>query len=751
MTVSLNHSMIKIKPIKILSSCLFCIFLFTIEAHADSLTITRSAASYNSISYGEVSPAEYQYDTDNGGIRIGNGTASSEVVYEILLPYYSHDSSHQISSITVTVKGVCNFSPKIIIGGYEHDLTGLNGSKTLTTYYDESARALIESVDDSFASKLRIEIEVGILAAYLDLKEIDIEYEYSGVSVDILKRFHVAYSAYRTLREYESGMVGSLWDTEGWHAELFSSAVQESLAFADNLSNLSGSLYNSLKTTNSCVKNFQTLASQLGSAFDYLFFRVNYDVGGGTPKSRVTNTLIDGRNSFYNYSQHLFNYAFDGNISPDISQINYIIDNAKSDTTDLRAILRNVASVSHRIYKDNGDSGGGKTAQIMLYSLAPLLNITYDINNFSSEPSYLTGLINELSHIQGGGVTYTITASSGPNGTLSPSGTIPLTQGSDKTFNAAPITGYEVYQWKKNGVTDQTGENSYTLPNIQADTIVSVTFKLASPPDPSEPNNSYQQASYLGSIIGEYDAYDLNISPGDIDFYKFGLVATGTQNDFVKILIQNDAFSGKGDYDLDLAIGRINSSGNFVPADGSWYNSMSLTDTRTETILLTDYEPGEYYAIIFGASGYEVGEDDPDFIGTEESGYILNMFGPKPKVDTPSISPDGGEFIGAAQVTLSCSTPGSIVRYTTNGTTPTVNSTQYAGPFEVSSSGTVKAVGFKNDYNDSEPASASFIITPAKIPEISVTPTAQVVDSNAGTTPITINNAGTGTLSVSVL
>ncbi|GAB6147321.1 hypothetical protein JCM12294_47680 [Desulfocicer niacini] len=183
-----------------------------------------------------------------------------------------------------------------------------------------------------------------------------------------------------------------------------------------------------------------------------------------------------------------------------------------------------------------------------------------------------------------------------------------------------------------------------------------LTVTESSAPDTGEPNDSYQQASNLGKIEGEYYEKDLNVTNGDVDYYKFEITSMGTSDDYVEISIENSANSGSSQYDLDLAIGKLNNKGKWVPATGSWYDSASLSSTKTERVELNGFDAGEYYAIVFGASGYVIGDDDPGFIGNEESGYSLFMHGPiseEPflslpnliiKSFSPSPSPENGAY-----------------------------------------------------------------------------------------------------------
>jgi hypothetical protein len=77
---------------------------------------------------------------------------------------------------------------------------------------------------------------------------------------------------------------------------------------------------------------------------------------------------------------------------------------------------------------------------------------------------------------------------------------------------------------------------------------------------------------------------------------------------------------------------------------------------------------------------------------------------------TPTFSPAGGSYSSTQTVTISCSTSGATIYYTTDGSTPTSSSTQYTGAISVSSTETVKAIAEESGYSNSSVASASYTV-----------------------------------------
>jgi len=79
-------------------------------------------------------------------------------------------------------------------------------------------------------------------------------------------------------------------------------------------------------------------------------------------------------------------------------------------------------------------------------------------------------------------------------------------------------------------------------------------------------------------------------------------------------------------------------------------------------------------------------------------------------VATPVFSPTAGTYSSAQSVTITCSTSGATIYYTTDGTTPTSSSTKYTGAITVSETTTIKAIAIL-DGTSSSVASATYTIS----------------------------------------
>jgi hypothetical protein len=81
-------------------------------------------------------------------------------------------------------------------------------------------------------------------------------------------------------------------------------------------------------------------------------------------------------------------------------------------------------------------------------------------------------------------IVYTITATAGEHGKISPSGGVSVIAGANQTFTITPDSGYEIDALKVDGIA-VTVNNSYTFTNVTGNHMIDVTFKdVTAPPAP---------------------------------------------------------------------------------------------------------------------------------------------------------------------------------------------------------------------------------------------------------------------------
>ena len=131
---------------------------------------------------------------------------------------------------------------------------------------------------------------------------------------------------------------------------------------------------------------------------------------------------------------------------------------------------------------------------------------------------------------------------------------------------------------------------------------------------------------------------------------------------------------------------------------------------------------------------------------------------PQITVSTPTFSPAPGAYTTAQTVTITDSTSGATIFYTTDGTTPTTSSTPYTGPIAVSTTETLQAFAAAPGDTNSAIASAVYTITlaPPTVAAPTFTPPAgayssaqsvTIADATSGATIYYTTNGTTPTTS----
>ncbi|MFI5113687.1 MAG: chitobiase/beta-hexosaminidase C-terminal domain-containing protein [Terriglobales bacterium] len=109
-------------------------------------------------------------------------------------------------------------------------------------------------------------------------------------------------------------------------------------------------------------------------------------------------------------------------------------------------------------------------------------------------------------------------------------------------------------------------------------------------------------------------------------------------------------------------------------------------------------------------SAYAVTANGNGVVGQLTSGDACLALVKANKTATPTYSPKPGTYHSAQSVTINDMAPNAAIYYTTDGTTPTTNSTPYTGPVQVSVTTTIKSIAVAHGYPKSAVATGVYKI-----------------------------------------
>ena len=151
-----------------------------------------------------------------------------------------------------------------------------------------------------------------------------------------------------------------------------------------------------------------------------------------------------------------------------------------------------------------------------------------------------------------------------------------------------------------------------------------------------------------------------------------------------------------------------------IPSDDPAQSRSHLYSSPFQAAVPLD---GNVRPFVYRAKAFKAGSISSDIAETE---YTINA-----QLEDPKIFPNGGDFTGFVNVTIS-SPSGGTVFYTTNGTTPDFNSTRYTGQFQLKvGEYNVQAVVYKINFTQSNIIQADFNVYDGRtdrVAEIEFTP-----------------------------
>jgi Legume lectin domain/Chitobiase/beta-hexosaminidase C-terminal domain/Bacterial lectin len=140
------------------------------------------------------------------------------------------------------------------------------------------------------------------------------------------------------------------------------------------------------------------------------------------------------------------------------------------------------------------------------------------------------------------------------------------------------------------------------------------------------------------------------------------------------------------------------------------------------------------------------------YVGTANFLSVYGLLAAASPAATPVLNPGGESFSGSVSVTITDSTPGASIYYTTDGSTPTTSSKKYTGPVTISISQTINAIASASGFLQSPVASETYNLltqvlspnfspvagsftTPQQVTISSDTPGAKIYYTTDGSTP----------------
>lgn len=168
-------------------------------------------------------------------------------------------------------------------------------------------------------------------------------------------------------------------------------------------------------------------------------------------------------------------------------------------------------------------------------------------------------------------------------------------------------------------------------------------------------------------------------------------------NNITKIVVTYNTNKSAGSGTLDVKIG------DNEKTTKDWAYSNTAPDGRTANYTAVfDYATPQSGAVTLTANT------------TVNSIYVVSVAithdqSAATTVEKPAFSLEPGSYVGTQSVEISCATEGAAIYYTTDGTTPTAESTAYTGAISVTETATIKAIAI-NGEDKSQVASAAYTI-----------------------------------------
>jgi LysM repeat protein len=318
------------------------------------------------------------------------------------------------------------------------------------------------------------------------------------------------------------------------------------------------------------------------------------------------------------------------------------------------------------------------------------------------------------------------------------------------------------------GFTGSTGSLTATQ-NVLSWTFVSPAGNVVAAPTFSPAAGTYgtpQSVTVSDSTSGASIYYTTNGTTPTTSSTPYSGPITVSATETIEAIAVETGYTNSAVATAAYTIAPVLPTPTFSPAAGTYTTAQSVTisDTTSGTTIYyttngsTPTTSSTKYTGPVAVSATETLEAIAVEAGYTNSAVATAAYTISTVLPAPTFSPAAGAYTTSQSVTISDSTSGASIYYTTNGTTPTTSSTLYSGPITVSATETLEALAVETGYTNSAVATAAYTIAPV-LPAPTFSPAAgtyttsqsvTISDSTAGTTIYYTTNGTTPTTSSNV-
>lgn len=338
--------------------------------------------------------------------------------------------------------------------------------------------------------------------------------------------------------------------------------------------------------------------------------------------------------------------------------------------------------------------------------------------------------------------TYTITATAGLNGSVSPSGITNYTYSSNASFTATPNNGYEIDSMFIDGVYT-TPVATYLFQNITANHTIHYTFSLIPLP------TFMEDFETLSSGVGSYAGATLTFATGN--YFVKGYTTMDANDRFLgtrSIRMRGNGSDPNGN-EITMNFDKPNGIGTVTFRYGSYGThtggTFVIQYSADQGVVWNDLPNNSFTAPAWNAgTGMLTGTVVCNIPGNARIRFFKAMQGSSTSVNidnieitdydavntvaTPTFSHPSGATFSPINLTISSITPDATIRYTTDGSLPTETSDIFTTPIPISTTTTIKAKAFKTGMT------SSLVVTAIYTFPVQVATIEEFIDASNGVT-----------------